>query len=140
MDLIAKGSRVETGGRVRWRHQPADHVNALRLAGNCLCRIPIALHKPWPLDQIARWIAADGELGKHDELGAGAARAPGEVDDLGRISREIPDSGVDLAERNPHVSSVRAQRPSAKLTKLLAACIPAPERPFGLVTQVCDLR
>jgi hypothetical protein len=41
--------------------------------------------------------------------------APGNLDDLGSIAGEISDGGVDLAERNLHVFSVKPRRAEAKL-------------------------
>src|ERR1039457_1309774 len=56
-----------------------------------------------------RGIAANAQLGKEDEIGAGTFRPSCVVDDFCRIAREIADGGVDLAERNPHLNSVKGR-------------------------------
>ena len=78
-------------------------------ARDLLDGLAIARDEGGPLDQIARRIAAHRQFGKQDQPGAARLRAPGKLDDLGGVAGEISDRGVDLAERNLHIFSVKQE-------------------------------
>ena len=79
-------------------------------AGNLLDGFAIARDERWPLDQIAGRISAHRQLGKQNQSRAARLRAAGVVDDLGGVAGEVSDRGVDLAERNLHICSVKHER------------------------------
>ena len=51
-----------------------------------------------PLHEVPRRVTADGELRKEHQVGALALRAPPELQDLLRVSGEVPDCRVDLRD------------------------------------------
>ncbi len=60
----------------------------------------------WPLDQIARRISANRELGKKNEPGASGLSLTGKIDNLGGVTGKITDRSIDLPEGNLHNLSV----------------------------------
>ncbi len=88
---------------LRRRHQAHDDGDAFSLARNVLGSLAIVFDKPGTLHQVARRIAANGELRKHHQLGAAAASALRVIDDFCGVSGEIGNGGVDLPECNPHI-------------------------------------
>ncbi len=93
----------------RGSDEAADDGDAACLGGNLLDGLAIARDKRWPLDQIARRISAHRQLGKQNQSRAAGLRAPGKLDDLCRVAGEISDRGIDLAERNLHMFSVKQE-------------------------------
>lgn len=89
--------------------EAADYRNALRLARYRFRRQPITLDELRPLYQISWRIAADGKLGKENEINPATARAARVFNDLFGVSGEVANDCVDLPECNPHNSSVMAQ-------------------------------
>jgi len=55
-----------------------------------------------PLDEIARGVAADGELGEEHQVGPLALRAAPEIQDLPGVSGKIADRRVDLRDGDLH--------------------------------------
>ena len=87
--------------------QAADHGDATSLGGDALRGLAIAGHKRRTLHQIAWRVAADRELGKQNQAGAGRSRPAREVDDPGGVAGEISNRGIDLSQRDLHSSSVK---------------------------------
>ena len=81
-----RDERSEDPGRVARR--PRD------LRGGALARRDELVS----LDEVARRVAADGELRKEDEVGAGGLGAASVLDDLRRVAREVADRDVDLRD------------------------------------------
>src|SRR4051812_34241446 len=105
------------------RHQATDHRYAGRSLGNALGGLLVFGDKRGILDQIARRITTDRQLGKHHQLRPGGFGALREIDDLLSVAGEITDGGVDLGERDLPLMSVMGSsrsRQTPKLDMLLA--------------------
>ena len=74
-------------------------------------------------DQIARRITADGKFRKQNQPRACGLSAAGEIDDLGRIAREVSYGWIDLAERDLHTSSVKGDARTAKSVRVQATLL-----------------
>ena len=61
-----------------------------------------AIEETFFLEQIARRVAGQRELGKHGHIGARLGSALGKREDLLSIAAEVPDGGVGLRERDLH--------------------------------------
>src|ERR1700730_15781086 len=94
---------------MRGSYQTTDNGDAAGLRGDLLGSLAIARDEGRAFDQIAGRVAADRQLGKQDQSGADRLRATGVVDDLGGVAGEISDRGIDLAERNLHIFSVKQE-------------------------------
>ena len=61
------------------------------------------LHEGGTFQEIARWIARESQLGKHQEIGAGRFRRNQGIFGQAQVAVEVTHGGVYLAECNLHV-------------------------------------
>src|SRR5208337_1946213 len=59
--------------RIGRSDQAADDSNALRLCGDRFRGLTVAFHEPRALHQVARRVAANAQLGKENQVDAGAS-------------------------------------------------------------------
>jgi hypothetical protein len=95
-------------------NKAADDGDSAGALGYVLDGFTIAGDEGGLFDEIARRIAANGEFGKKNQLGAGLAGALGEIDDFRGVAVEIPDGRIDLSQRNDHVFSLNVKGYGAK--------------------------
>ena len=92
----------------RGQRDACDHSGGqlLRGCGKFVDGSAAAREKTWFFEEVGGGIAADGQLGKNHKAGALTGGAPGNSDDFFKIAGEIPDRGVDLGQRDIHISSL----------------------------------
>ena len=94
------------GSRLSGRSGGAGGVSDDRRDGQLLCEADqfpfVSVDELGPLDQVERQISAQAELGKHGQIGAALLGALRKFQNLGGISGEVADGGIELRERDLH--------------------------------------
>ena len=103
--LGANGAGVEEVAReVRKAHQRRDSRG---LGGDRLEGLRRRADESGAEQQVLGRVAGDGELRKEDEVGAGLPGLPEALHDALAVAVQVADHGVDLREREPHLSPLR---------------------------------
>ena len=98
--------------------EPDYHGDPRRMLDNLVETLAVIANEVVLIEKVFGGVARDGQLGEGDEIGA---LGPGPVDildDLGRVSPQIADGGVDLGEscsEFSHGSTRQGPAPPARL-------------------------
>src|SRR6202035_3233681 len=57
-------------------------------------------------EEVSGRVAAQGEFGKEDQVGAHLLRAAGEFEDRARVPGKVPNGWIDLSQRDLHRMSL----------------------------------
>jgi hypothetical protein len=57
-------------------------------------------------EKVSGRVAAQGEFGKEDQVGARLLRAGGEFEDRARVPGKVPNGWIDLSQRDLHRMSL----------------------------------
>jgi hypothetical protein len=83
-----------------------DGAVSRRPSGQLLQRLQIVVYERLSEHQILGRVSSDGELGEADEVGSGRSRVSSPRGHLLDVAGEVAEHTIDLAEGNPHGSSV----------------------------------